>query len=172
MCPKYLTYVDWVSVFIVACIFLNTVLLVACCSVPSMQKWIRNSLVGIVSRCGVDSPGTESWWAWNFLHLSRVAPGPIQPSVQWVLVLFPRSKAAGGHPHLALRLKKELYLYSWYEPSWPVLGNTLPCFSNTSDVPHSCDSCVSEHCMTNALQCARPLWTLLTKAVLWQTYCC
>ena len=42
------------------------------------------SSVGIVTGYGLDGPGIESWWGWDFLHLSRPALGPTQPPVQWV----------------------------------------------------------------------------------------
>ena len=42
------------------------------------------SSVGIANGYGLDSPGIESWWGRDFPHLSRPAPGPTQPPVQWV----------------------------------------------------------------------------------------
>ena len=43
-----------------------------------------DSSVGIVTGYGLDSPGIESRWGRDFLHLSRPALGPTQPPVQWV----------------------------------------------------------------------------------------
>jgi hypothetical protein len=42
------------------------------------------SSVGIVTGYGLDGPGIEPRWGRDFLHLSRLALGPTQPSVQWV----------------------------------------------------------------------------------------
>jgi hypothetical protein len=40
--------------------------------------------VGIATRYGLDGPGIESRWGRDFLHPSRPALGPTQPSIQWV----------------------------------------------------------------------------------------
>jgi hypothetical protein len=40
--------------------------------------------VGIATTYGLDVPGIESQWGYNFAHTSRSALGPIQPPVQWV----------------------------------------------------------------------------------------
>jgi hypothetical protein len=42
------------------------------------------SVVGIATGYGLDGLGIESWWRWNFPHLSRLALGTTQPPVQWV----------------------------------------------------------------------------------------
>ena len=42
------------------------------------------SVVSIVTCYRLDGPRMESWWGWDFLHLSRPALGPTQPPVQWV----------------------------------------------------------------------------------------
>ena len=56
-------------------------------------QWIRihyfifcgpGSIVDIATDYGLDGPGIESRWKRDFQHLSRPAPGPTQPPVQWV----------------------------------------------------------------------------------------
>ena len=42
------------------------------------------SVVGTGTGYGLDGPGIESRCGRNFPHLSRPAPGPTQPPVQWV----------------------------------------------------------------------------------------
>jgi len=42
------------------------------------------SSVGVASGYRLDSPGIESRWGRDFLHLYRPALGPTQPPVQWV----------------------------------------------------------------------------------------
>ena len=42
------------------------------------------SVVGIATIYGLDGPGMESRWGRDFPHLSRPAPRPTQPPVQWV----------------------------------------------------------------------------------------
>ena len=45
------------------------------------------SLVGIATCYGLDGPGIESQWGWDFPHLLRSALRPNQPPVQLVLRL-------------------------------------------------------------------------------------
>jgi hypothetical protein len=47
----------------------------------------RDSSVAIAIRYGLGGSGMESWWWRDFPHLSRLALGPTQPLVQWVLGL-------------------------------------------------------------------------------------
>jgi hypothetical protein len=42
------------------------------------------SVVSITTAYGLDGPGIESRWGWDFPHLSRPALRPTQPPVQWV----------------------------------------------------------------------------------------
>jgi hypothetical protein len=88
----------------------------------------RGTVVGIETRYGLDEMGIESRWGRNFLHPSRPALGPTQPPVQWVSGLFLEDKAdvAWRWPRTPssaeVKERVELYLYSYYGPSWPVLG--------------------------------------------------
>jgi hypothetical protein len=92
----------------------------------------RDSVVGIVTRYGLDGPGIESRWGQDCPHLSRPALGPTQPPIQWVPGLFPGVKRLGrgvDHPpssSAGVKERVELYLYSPSGPSWPILGRTLP----------------------------------------------
>ena len=43
----------------------------------------RDSSVGTATRYGLDGPGIECWWGWNFPLPFRLNPGPTQPPVQW-----------------------------------------------------------------------------------------
>jgi len=49
----------------------------------------RDSTAGIATRYGLDGPGIESWWRWNFPQLTL---GPTQPPIQWVPGLFLQGK--------------------------------------------------------------------------------
>ena len=52
------------------------------------------SSVGIATGYGLDGPGIEYRWGWNFPHLSRPAPVSTQPPVQdWV---FPGANSGRG----------------------------------------------------------------------------
>ena len=65
------------------------------------------SVVGITTGYGMDGPGIESRWVRDFRHLSRLALGPTQPHVQWVLSLsrgkqLPRHDADPSPPSSAV----------------------------------------------------------------------
>jgi len=56
----------------------------------------RDNVVDVVIRYRFDGPGIESRWGRVFLHPSRPALVPIQPTVQGVTGLLASSKAAGA----------------------------------------------------------------------------
>ena len=55
-----------------------------------------DSSVRIATGYGLDGPGIESPWGRNFPHLSRPAPEPTQPPIQWVPGLSRGYKTAGA----------------------------------------------------------------------------
>jgi hypothetical protein len=92
----------------------------------------RDISVGIATGYGLDGPRIGSRWEREFPHSSRSTPWPTQPSIKWVLVLSPGSKAVGAWcwpptPSCAeVKERVDLHPYSPSGPSWPTLGWTLP----------------------------------------------
>ena len=94
--------------------------------------WPRDSVVGIATRYGLNGPGIRSRWA----RIFRIRPNwPWRPPsllCSGYRVLFLGVKRPGRgvyHPpstSAEVRKSVELYLFSPYGPSLPVLGWTLP----------------------------------------------
>ena len=91
----------------------------------------RDSLVCIATRYGLDSPWIESQLGQDFPHPSWPALGPTQPLyIGYRAFLVGKAAAAWRWPPTPsiteVKERVELYLYSPYGFSWPVLGCTLP----------------------------------------------
>jgi len=84
---------------------------------------VQDSAVGIVTGCGLDGTGMESYWGRDFTHPSRLALVSSQPPVQWQTGLCSGGKAAGlgvDHaPPYSPKVKEsvQLNLYSTSGPS-------------------------------------------------------
>jgi hypothetical protein len=83
----------------------------------------RDSVVGIATCYGLEGPGIESRWGWDFPHLSRPAPRPSQPPLQWVPGLSRRQGSRGvvltTHPHLVPRYTKRSRAIPLLSPKRP-----------------------------------------------------
>jgi len=87
----------------------------------------RDSSVGISTSHRLDGPGIETWWGRDFLHPSRQDLG--LPSLLYngyrVFLGVRRLERSVEHPppyNAEVKETVELYLYSPYGPSWPVIG--------------------------------------------------
>ena len=89
----------------------------------------QDSSVGIATRYGLDVLGIESWWGARFSTPIPTGPG-VHPAFCTVgTSSFPGVKQPGrgtDHPlppsSTEVKEGAELYLYSPFGPSWPVLG--------------------------------------------------
>jgi hypothetical protein len=93
----------------------------------------RDSSVAIQTRYWLDGPEIESRWRRDFLHQSKLAPGAHPASHKMDTGSLSRGANRPGcgldHPPTSraeVEERVQLYLYSPSEPSWPVLGQTLP----------------------------------------------
>ena len=101
-------------------------------------QWILNVLCNdsvVVTRYGLDDPGIESWWRWDFSHPSRLVLGTSSPMYNWYWVFYRgwngRGAALTSHPFLLLRLKEE-YVYN---------STILWAFKTCSRVKFTCTLC-------------------------------
>jgi hypothetical protein len=84
------------------------------------------------SRYKLDGPWIESQWQRYFLHPSRPALGPAQPSVWWASFSCPgerRPKFGVDQPpqfRAEAKERVQLNLYTPSGPLWPVIGWTYP----------------------------------------------
>jgi hypothetical protein len=91
----------------------------------------RDTAVGIMIRYKLDSPRIEFQEGPDFLHLSRVALGPIQSSTQWVTPHSHWVKQLENdvnHPlpsSIKVNERVQRYLCSPSVPSWQVIGPTF-----------------------------------------------
>jgi len=91
----------------------------------------RDSSVGIATQYGLGGPGIESRRGARFSAPVQTDPGAHPPSYTTGTGWFPGVKWPGRgvyHPPLSsaeVKERVELYLYSSFGPSWPVLGWTL-----------------------------------------------
>ena len=104
-----------------------------CCNCNEYMIFMgRNSSVSIATLYGLDGRGINSWWGWDFPHLSRPALGDNPASYTMGTGSFLGVKKLGhdvDHTPLSSAEVKEgveLYLYIPFWPSWPFLGWTLP----------------------------------------------
>jgi len=99
-----------------------------------MLRPIRLQCVGVGISAGLPCMGwtvrgSNPGGGRDYPHSSRSALGPTQPPLQWLPCLSPGVKSGRGvalttHPPSSAVVKErvELYLYSPYGLSWPVLG--------------------------------------------------
>ena len=95
--------------------------------------WVgRDSSVGTATRYGMDGPGIESRWRARFSVPVQTFPGVHPASGTMGTGSFQGVKRPGrgvDHPppfRAEVKERVQLYLYSPYWPSWPVLGRILP----------------------------------------------
>jgi hypothetical protein len=98
----------------------------------------RHSSVGIVTRYGLDGPGSIPGGGEIFRSRPNLPWGPPILVYNGYRVFFPGVKWPGRGvdypPPASARVKErvKLYLYSPSGPSWPVLGRPLPFYSFVS----------------------------------------
>jgi hypothetical protein len=97
----------------------------------------QDSIVSIVSHCGLDGPRIKSQVGQNFPHPSRLPLGPTQPPVWWVPGLFSGVKRPGhgiDHPlpsNAKVNERVEIYFYPPSGPSCWFIWWNLPYFEES-----------------------------------------
>ena len=81
------------------------------------------SVVGIATGYGLDGPGIESRWGWDFPHLSRPTLGPTQPPVNGYRV-FPGGKERPGRDADPSPRSSAVVMKGWSYNSTPPMGHT------------------------------------------------
>ena len=87
----------------------------------------RDRSVGIENRYGLDGPGIESQWEERFSARVQTGPGTHPASYTIGTGSFPGVKRPGrgvDHPPRSsaeVKERVELYLYTSFGPSWPVI---------------------------------------------------
>jgi hypothetical protein len=95
-------------------------------------RWGPDSSVGVATGYGLDCPGIESRWGARFSAPVETGPGAHPASYTMGAGSFPGAKWPGrgvDHPppsSTEVKERVEVYLYSPFGLSWPVLGWTLP----------------------------------------------
>jgi hypothetical protein len=92
----------------------------------------QDGSVGIATRYGLDDPGIRSRWGARFSIPIHTGPGARPASYTMGTESFPGVKRPGpgiDHPppsSAEVKERVQLYLYSPFVPSWPILGWILP----------------------------------------------
>jgi hypothetical protein len=74
----------------------------------------RDSIIGMATCYGLEGPGIESRWGWNFPHSSRPSLGPTRPPVQWEPGLLPGSTLAGEWLSWPVLLWTQVKVLFWH----------------------------------------------------------
>ena len=94
----------------------------------------RDSSVGISTRYGLDSPGIESRRGRDFPHPPWGPPSLLYNGYRVSFLVVKRPGRGADHPppsSAEVEGRVELYICSPSEPSWPVLGSSLPLQSDS-----------------------------------------
>ena len=125
---EHLSYLTSASLPTASSFFSTQALFIICTSPESMG---RDSSVGMATRYELNGPGIETRWGARFSAPVHIGPGTHQATYTMRTGSFPGLKRPGrGVDHSPpssadAKERAELYLYSPYGPSGPVLGWTL-----------------------------------------------